>query len=70
MIRYQIPDDNFVKLGIYNVYGQEITTLVNKKQAAGIYNLTFSADMLTAGYYFCRLTAGMHTETTQLVMIK
>jgi hypothetical protein len=70
MIRYQIPDDRDVKLGIYNVYGQEITTLVNKKQAAGIYNVTFSADMLTAGYYFCRLTTGTHTETTRLVMMK
>jgi len=69
-IRYQIPDQSFVKLGIYNVYGQEITTLVNKKQAAGIYNVTFSADMLTAGYYLCRLTAGTNTVTTRLVMIK
>jgi hypothetical protein len=70
MIRYQIPDDSFVKLGIYNVYGQEITTLVNKKQTAGIYNVTFSADMLSTGYYFCRLIAGPHTVTTRLVITK
>ena len=70
MIRYQIPDADFIKLGIYNVYGQEITTLVNKKQTAGIYNVTFSANMLTAGYYFCRLTAGTNTVTTRLVVMK
>jgi hypothetical protein len=70
MIRYQIPGDSFVKLLICDVYGQEITTLVNKKQTAGIYNVTFSAEMLTSGYYFCRLTAGAHTETTRLVIMK
>lgn len=70
MIRYQIPDDNLVKLEIYNLYEQELTTLVNKKQAAGIYSITFSADMLSAGYYFCRMIAGTHTETTRLVKIE
>jgi hypothetical protein len=70
LIRYQIPDESFVKLGIYNVYGQEITTLVNKKQTPGIYNITFSADMLRAGYYVCRMTADTHAETTRLVVMK
>jgi hypothetical protein len=69
-IRYQLPDDIFVKLIICDLYGQEITTLVNKKQAAGIYNVTFSANMLPAGYYFCRLIAGTHAETTRLVILK
>jgi len=69
-IRYQIPGEGVVKLSVYNIYGQEITTLVNKKQTAGIYSIDFSADMLTAGYYFCRLTAGAHIETTRLVIMK
>jgi hypothetical protein len=70
MISYKLPVESSVKLVICNLYGQEITTLVNKKQAAGIYNITFSADMLPAGYYFCRLTAGAHSETTRLVIMK
>jgi hypothetical protein len=70
MIRYQIPDDTFVKLEILNLYGQKLTTLVNKKQTAGIYSVGFSTAMLTAGYYFCRMTAGTNTETTRLVKIE
>lgn len=69
MIRYQVPDDNLVKLEIYNLYGQKLTTLVDKEQTAGIYTITFTADMLPAGYYFCRMTAGTHTQTTRLVKI-
>jgi hypothetical protein len=43
---------------------------VNKKQTPGIYNITFSADMLRAGYYVCRMTADTHAETTRLVVMK
>jgi hypothetical protein len=70
MIRYQIPDECFVRLVLCDLYGQEINTMVTKKQAGGIYNVTFSADQLPAGYYFCRLTAGTHSETTRLVIVK
>jgi hypothetical protein len=70
MIRYQIPNENNVKLGIYDLYGREVSNLVNKKQAAGIYTLNFSGDKLTSGYYFCKLTVGTQTKTTRLVKIE
>jgi Neuraminidase (sialidase) len=70
LIRYQIPEDVFVKLIISDVYGREIKTLVDNKQSPGIYNVTFSADMLPSGYYFCRLTAGTHSQTIHLVRVK
>ncbi|MGA3014409.1 MAG: T9SS type A sorting domain-containing protein [Bacteroidales bacterium] len=70
MIRYQIPKENNVTLGIYDLYGREISNLVNKKQAAGIYSLNFSGDKLTSGYYFCKLTVGTQTKTTRLVKIE
>jgi hypothetical protein len=69
-IRYQIPGESVVKLAVYNVYGQELATMVNKNQTAGIYNVPFSADILPAGYYFCRLTAGTNTVTARLVVMK
>jgi len=69
-IHYQVPGEGVVNLSVYNVYGQEITTLVNKNQTAGIYNVNLPADILTPGYYLCRLTAGTHTKTTRLVKIQ
>jgi hypothetical protein len=69
-IRYQVSGESIVKMSICNVYGQEITTLVNNKQTAGIYNLLFSAGELSAGYYICRLTAGTNTVTTRMVVMK
>ncbi len=70
VIRYQVPDDNFVRLDICDLYGQVLTTLINKKHSAGIYNITFSGDMLTAGFYFCRMTAGDHVQTARMIRIE
>jgi hypothetical protein len=69
-IRYQIPGEEVVTLSIFDVYGQEITTLVNKKQPAGIYTVTYASADLPAGYYCCRLTSGVVTKTTSLVKVK
>ncbi len=55
VIRYEIGDTRFVILKIYNTLGQEVTTLVNKQQKAGSYEVTFDASNLTSGVYFYRL---------------
>lgn len=69
-IRYQIPREEVITLSIFNVYGQEITTLVNKKQPAGIYTISYASADLPAGYYYCRLSSGSATKTTSLVKVK
>jgi len=66
-IRYQVPAEETVKLAVYDVYGQEILTLVNKTQPAGIYTLSFPASGLPAGYYLCKLTAGSRMVTARMV---
>ena len=69
-IRYQIPGEDNVKLSIYNVCGQEITTLVNKEQPAGIYTFSYASSDLPEGYYYCRLTSGSLNKMTSLVKVK
>lgn len=70
MISYKLPEENSVKVVISNLYGQEIKTLVDKRQTAGIYNVNYPVDQLSPGYYFCKLIAGTHTETIRLVILK
>lgn len=69
-IRYKLPKDNFVTLGIYDMYGQEVRNLVKKEEQAGLHNFTFNADELTEGIYYCRLTAGSNTQTIRMILIK
>jgi hypothetical protein len=69
-IRYILPVNSIARLSICDIYGKEIKTLVNEEQTAGSHNLNFTLDELPEGYYFCRLQAGMNTETISIVKMK
>jgi hypothetical protein len=69
-INYSISYDCPVKVVIYNVYGEVIRTLVDKSQLSGHYSINFSDEVLPAGFYSCRLSAGSLTETARLIKLK
>jgi hypothetical protein len=57
IISYQLPVASNVSLKIYNVVGEEVATLVNMNQEAGLYQVNFNADNLGSGIYFYKLQA-------------
>jgi hypothetical protein len=69
-IRYNLPANDNVSLGIYDVFGKEVKNLLNEAQQAGLHNLTFNADNLTEGIYFCRIQSGEFMETIRLVVME
>ncbi|MBN2011866.1 T9SS type A sorting domain-containing protein [candidate division KSB1 bacterium] len=69
-INYAIAAPGNVTIELYNVVGQKVKTLVNKKQAAGQYNVTLNASDLTSGIYFYTIHAGEFTQTKKMVFMK
>ena len=70
-IKYQIPELSFVSLKIYDVLGNEITTLVNEEKPNGSYEVEFSTTAeFASGAYFYQLKAGSYLETKKMIMIK
>ncbi len=69
-IDYQIPELSFVTLKVYDVLGNEITTLVNEEKSIGIYEVEFDATELPSGIYFYKLQAGDFVETKKMVLMK
>ncbi|MDP3149011.1 MAG: T9SS type A sorting domain-containing protein [Ignavibacteria bacterium] len=71
-INYQIPSKGFVTLKVYDVLGNEVSTLVNEWQEAGSYNAQFttSGKHLASGMYFYTLNAGKFTDTKKLILMK
>lgn len=57
-IRYGLPRDVHVKIEVYNVLGQRVTTLVNEMKKAGYHTVDFVASQFASGLYFYRITAG------------
>ena len=76
-IEYEIPrilnhsnGEIMIQLKIYDMLGNELTTLVNKEQTAGYYAVEFDGSKYSSGIYFYRLVAGSFTATKKLVLIK
>jgi hypothetical protein len=77
VISYQIADNSFVTLKVYNTLGQEIKTLVNGYKNKGVYSLSFDGTNLASGIYFYQLRAsdpsgkaGNFTSIKKMIMIK
>jgi polyhydroxybutyrate depolymerase len=69
-IEFSIPKSEFVILKIYNLLGQELSTLVSEKLNAGKYQYTWDASSLASGVYLYRLQAGNYTETKKVILVR
>jgi hypothetical protein len=69
-IRYQISDYGYVKLGVFDLLGREVATLVNENQVPGTYEVTWDAGGEASGIYFYRLRAGDFVETKRLLLLR
>jgi len=69
-IEFNIPENNFVTLKVYNALGSEVATLVNKRMNAGSYKTTFDGNGLSSGVYFFRLQAGNFVDVKKATLMK
>ena len=69
-IRFSIPDKSTVTLKVYDMLGNEITTLVNEDKYRGIYNVTMNASNLASGVYFYQIRAGNFIQTKKMMFVK
>jgi hypothetical protein len=74
-IKYQIANNSFVTLKVFDILGKEVLTLVNDYRKAGTYTVPLSISKLSysqisSGIYFYRLTANGFNDTKKLVLLK
>ncbi|MGE5798383.1 MAG: T9SS type A sorting domain-containing protein [Ignavibacteria bacterium] len=69
-IEYTTPEASFVQLKVYDIVGNELTTLVNEYQPAGTFRAEFNAANLSSGIYIAKLTAGSFTKTMKMTLLK
>ncbi|UCH66194.1 MAG: T9SS type A sorting domain-containing protein [Ignavibacterium sp.] len=73
-IKYSVPEVSFVTLKVFDVLGNEITTLVNEEKAKGNYEVEFSVNDrrrdYPSGIYFYRLQADNFIETKKMILMK
>ncbi len=69
-INYTIITSEYVSLKIYDISGKEVSELVNEKQNAGKYEVSFNGSNLSSGIYFYTLSSGTFKETKSMILIK
>ncbi len=67
---YGLKEESFVTLKIYNILGQEVSTLVNEQQSAGYKSLQWNANNVPSGMYLYRLQSGTFVETKKMMLLK
>jgi choice-of-anchor B domain-containing protein len=69
-IDFNIAENTFVNLKIYDVLGNELATLVNEYKPSGRYKVVFDASELPSGIYLARLSAGNQSRLIKMSLVK
>ena len=69
-ISFTLPRGAAVRLTVYNVRGQAVTTLVDGTRGAGVHRVTWDARNQPSGVYFYRLETPDYSETRKMIMLK
>ena len=77
-ISYQLLDNSFVKLEVFDMLGRQIATLVDGEVTGGYHTVTFDATRYPSGIYYYRLQVramnggkgGGFVETKKMILLK
>jgi len=72
VIEYGVSIEGDVELVVFNILGQKVATLVNERQEAHHYKISFNAadHLLASGVYFYQLKSGNFIITHKLLFLK
>ncbi len=74
-IKLALSQNDHVRIDIYNLKGEKITTLIDEELEAAYYTLTWNGtddhnNKVTSGVYFYKMKAGKYTSTRKMIMLK
>ena len=69
-ITFTLPQASEVFLGIYNMLGQKVATLVQEKLEAGEHIVQFEATSLSSGTYIYRISADNFQQAKMMMLVK
>ena len=74
-LRYDIPEDSYVTIIIYDMLGRQVKTIINQTQDAGFKTIQWNATNdygkpVSAGIYLYQIQAGEYNSTKKMVLLK
>ena len=74
-LNYHLPEDSFVRITIYDAFGNEINKLIDSKQSRGQKSVQWNSNNnqgkpVSAGVYIYRIQAGDFVENRKMILLK
>jgi photosystem II stability/assembly factor-like uncharacterized protein len=69
-IQYDLVNNEYVRLAVYDMLGRSVRVLVDEPQSAGRYNVKLDASNLSSGIYFYRIQAGKFNAVKKMLLLK
>ena len=69
-IKFQIPNSQFATLKVFNVLGEEVTTLLSASLPSGSHSYQWDASGQASGIYYYQLVAGGYREVKKMIYLK
>ncbi len=70
VIEYRIPQQQEVKIEVFNAIGQKVYEVLNEVMPAGKHSLQLDFSTATSGVYFYRITTPSFQETKKMLLLK
>ena len=74
-MKYDLPEDSFVEITVYDMLGNVVNNLVNKNQNSGSKSVQWDAtnnqgEPVSAGVYLYKIKAGVFSQTMKMILLK
>jgi len=74
-IAFDLPEASYVRIEIFNILGQHVTTLVNESKPAGSYEIHWDAtddnrQKVSSGIYLYIMQAGDYSRSAKMTLMK
>lgn len=69
-INFSIPENQQVKISVYNILGELVSELTDQEYQAGTHSIIFNGIELTSGLYFYRIETREFTATKKMILVK
>ena len=75
ILRYDLPEDAFVRINVYDMLGKVVSNLLNTNQSSGNKSVQWNAtnnqgQSVSAGVYLYSIEAGQFRQTKKMVLLK
>ena len=74
-LQYELPEDLFVNVTVYDMLGNVVNNLINANQSSGYKSIQWNAtnnqgEPVSAGVYLYKIQAGDFVDTKKMILLK